>query len=402
MNTKDDNTQGVKVWGLVMTVVPNNTPGTSIVTTSTASAIVPTATATAIVPTATVPTATVPIATVPTTIVIVPTATATATATAIVQPTTVDHTVEMKEETDTKTEEPDEDLGIYVVFSSHNLKVIQEWLKKYVPKNEKISDHIGPMRLVFIKGADTDRTLCVFSAAVYAAIESQGLTIKDEWTKEYRVLKGHIRKGLPFESKQRHLYVKAPECLTITQVEEQLQQKLKEMARFGVIPEDQFTIKIPFESRSSEQHVGRAFFCWRPEVSIKKIAVARMVLQDSPWDFSSVDVEKLRHMKEKINNSDLVRCSWSTVKQLEHIDMSPADRAFRDHTRPANRPFRTITSDNNGNTNNRGRGGYRGRGRGRGGYRANGVTPHVALETETTFTLPTDLPTLNTSNINIV
>ena len=398
MNTEGENTQGVKVWGPVVQPVPVAVPVVTVVPTTTGTATgTGTATATAIVPTATaiVPTATataiVP-AIVPTTTAIVPTT--------IVPPTTVDHTVETKEETDAKTEEPDEDLGIYIVFSSHNLKVIQEWLKKYVPKNEKISDHIGPMRLVFTKGADTDRTLCVFSAAVYAAIERQGLTIKDEWTKEYRVTKGHIRKGLPFENKQRHLYVKAPECLTITQVEEQLQQKLKEMARFGIIPEDQFTIKIPFESRSSEQHVGKAFICWRPEVNIRKIAAARMVLQDSLWNFNLVDAEKLRQMKEKANNADLVRCSWSSVKQLEHIDMSPADRAFRDHTRPVNRPFRTITSDNNSNTNNRGRGGFRFRGRG--GYRANGVTPHVALETETTFTLPTNLPTLNKSNINIV
>ena len=215
----------------------------------------------------------------------------------------------------------EENRQVYVIHSRSPLSVVIDEIKQHIPEDliQNQTNLIGPCRIVFSRGQETDRTICVFNCKIFEEMKKKGLSANRMWS-DFKVVPFRLRDSIMPQAGQRHLFMILPSQLTITDVRKQLVNSLKILSDFGIVKPNSYEILIPFKSRESDDHVGKCFIIWSNGISGRDIAITRIVLHDSRWvDSEGYPIEGRQGLK---------CCFWARISNPKNIKMSPADRSY--------------------------------------------------------------------------
>jgi len=135
--------------------------------------------------------------------------------------------------------------------------------------------------------------------SILDAAELKGLTAGQRGL-DFKMTEYEIREhNLPKEGYTRNFFIPLPKELSIDAVQNQLQNKLDVLCRFGMFSKDEKPrLKIPVESRETGSHRGRAFVTFSRDTPIEVIALARILLH-----LTRLYLDEEKH--------ELMECYWA-------------------------------------------------------------------------------------------
>lgn len=183
---------------------------------------------------------------------------------------------------------------LYIVYSSWSLSRIEELFDDYDQH-----DGIGPMRIDRFRGEETNRTICLLKPELYQNLVAAGFTQR-RYNFDFSIAEFKLREhNYPREGESRNLFVPLSHKLDANESRRQLENKLLELCKFGVLNEGDYKVTIRLTSRHENNHTGSAFLIFKREVHLDQIAVAKIVLHDTWWYDSSDE------------SYELAQCFWA-------------------------------------------------------------------------------------------
>ena len=112
---------------------------------------------------------------------------------------------------------------------------------------------------------------------------------------DFRIAKYVLKdKGLPAPGYTSNFYIIIPKTIPTVEAEIALSSKLQSLVNFGLIKTEDYSLKIPLESRLTGEHRGFSYLAFSSEVEIITTANIKALLHDSFVYFPSLD--KLYHL----------------------------------------------------------------------------------------------------------
>lgn len=201
--------------------------------------------------------------------------------------------------------------GLYLVYSNWTLKDIKLFIENFIPKEEQnMKDkYIGPIRIDYIRGLESERTLCLLHISIYEALLKEGFD-KKVFTYDFRVQKYEIRdNNKPGEGFSSNLYIPLPTALNRDDCKNDLASKLRNLELYNILLPGSYRITLPVISRRTGESTGSAFIEFTTEVELKNRAITRLILNDTDWEIKGT-MRKYR-----------VKCLWARDRENRNKPM---------------------------------------------------------------------------------
>ncbi len=185
----------------------------------------------------------------------------------------------------------------YVINSDESIRTIHENIQAEYDKfpNQDELKEIVLVRCMWLKGKETNYTLCVFDENVYEQIlDSNSMDIEKCRVSMY---------NKPSESQTRNLFVSLPRELSLSDCMKILDNLMSDLILYEVWKKRDFNIVYPGRSRSDDMHTGKAHIYFEnKDESIEKIALTRMFIGGREWENTTRKIEcnwKRRNIRRK-------------------------------------------------------------------------------------------------------
>ena len=186
---------------------------------------------------------------------------------------------------------------VAIVFSNWTLSKIVEFFRDYLECKE---DDIGITKIERFRDRksgemkDSNRTLILIKKELYNKAIEAGLNIPQP-NLDFRISEYIIKdKSKPAENYTSNLYLIIPKNVTIEEAEYSIMQKLNRMVSFEMLNKEDFSLKIPLQSRLTGEHRGFAYLSFSINVDLVTKIFIKALLHDSFMYIQSID--KLYHL----------------------------------------------------------------------------------------------------------
>lgn len=142
------------------------------------------------------------------------------------------------------------------------------------------------------KWRDTNRTIVLISERLYNQLMSKGfykpVRSGDRTGWDFRLVPYEVRQSnLPKEGSKKDLFIRIPADFEMSnsEVEAFIKAKMAPLVKFGVIHDDQFSVKVPLRNkdRANDLVHGSCFLTFVDEVSEHTAALIKAVIDDTLW-----------------------------------------------------------------------------------------------------------------------
>ena len=159
---------------------------------------------------------------------------------------------------------------LYIVYSKRSLDDIHNFLLSYGSEEE-----IGPSRIMYYQGKETDRTAILLSPTVYSKLVEDGYGRRGG---DFNIVPYQLRDyDLPKEG-QRSLFFPLPKDWKGSECRSCIGDLVDTAARLGLFEVGKYKLNIPLYTRTSDVHKGVAFLHFDKEVTTDSIAYLRAFL----------------------------------------------------------------------------------------------------------------------------
>lgn len=186
---------------------------------------------------------------------------------------------------------------VTMVFSNWTLSKIFEFFKDYLEaeptdlgltKIERFKDkRTGEIR-------DSNRTIILMKRTLFEKAIAAGLDMPQPGL-DFRLAEYILsQKSFPAEGYTSNLYLIIPKNVPYTDAEQAILEKIRILIHFGVLQEEDFTLRIPLSSRLTGEHRGFAYLSFNEKVDLTTKAFIKALLNDGFMYVRSLD--KLYHL----------------------------------------------------------------------------------------------------------
>ncbi len=176
---------------------------------------------------------------------------------------------------------------VFLVHSQWSLADIDEFIRKFGDENHRF----GPIRIQRINGKETSRTICLFDHDVYNKMARPGYNERQQNGIDFCVVPFGLRPyNFPGDA-IRNLFIPLPSKLSTRGCQAQLGEKLNSLVIFRVVRKDDFWLKIPLKSRETGEHKNFAIVNFKEDVDIQRIAMCRVIIDESHWNIDETSRE---------------------------------------------------------------------------------------------------------------
>lgn len=179
-----------------------------------------------------------------------------------------------------------------MIYSELSLSQIEAILNRYGSADDFSSLRIIRNRDQGGEWRDTNRTVVLISPRLYDQLiranfhrptRSAGRPPYD-----LRLIPYQIRDtNLPKDGQKKDLFVRIPEevHLSSTDVEAIINAKMNAITTFGLLGDNDYTVKIPLRSknRTTDQVSGASFIAFGPTVTVEAAAQVKAIIDDTFW-----------------------------------------------------------------------------------------------------------------------
>jgi hypothetical protein len=182
------------------------------------------------------------------------------------------------------------DYVVALVFSNWTVGKINDFMEDYLDarkadiglsKIERYKDKKGGLK-------DSNRTLLLLKRQVYEKALLAGLDLQqpnlDFKISEFELLAKHY----PNEGYSSNLFIRFPSTLPTEEGEALLKERMKVFIDFGLLKEEDYSLKIPLTSRITGENRGFALCNFSDSVDVKIRALIRCLIHDC---FLYLDIE---------------------------------------------------------------------------------------------------------------
>jgi len=200
---------------------------------------------------------------------------------------------------------------VYIIYSRWSLSQLDNFLKDY--------GDVGFLRIIYDNtGKETDRTIAIITQQVYKSLCNSGYGVSSQGSRSY----GKGFKIMPFSMKENNfpglgrtktIFVPVPKYFENddSRVIVAVDDKLKHLAEWDIIPDKSWIVNVPLKSREKGGVNGGCFISFNQEVPIEQIATVRILLTDTYWP-------------EHAENSDVSgHAIVKTKRQLPNMNLRP-------------------------------------------------------------------------------
>ena len=211
----------------------------------------------------------------------------------------------------------DSDYGIYIIYSNWALPDVRKFISNIISgddSSQSCSDDIliGPMRISYIKGEESEKTIAILHSSVYDRLVREGFD-KKLFTYDFRIQPYEIRENnKPDPGYSSNLYIPLPTALDKNDCQQDILSKLQLLEKFNIIPHNSFKVTLPVISRRTGESTRSAFIEFSPDVPINNRAVVRLILNDSDWTTSRPTKRNYR-----------VKCLWAADRKSRKKPKTP-------------------------------------------------------------------------------
>lgn len=190
---------------------------------------------------------------------------------------------------------------VYLIHSKWSLTKIDTFLGDY--------GEVGFLRIVYDKdGNETDRNIAILPESSYNALCEDGFD-RRQYGKGCVIAPYVLRdNNFPGEERTNSLFIPVPKDLSADDetVVSTINDKLKHLSEWKIIPVDSWSVNAPLKSREKGGIRGGCFVTFRKDVPIECRAMVRVLITDTYWP----DLEE--------NGSDdrpVFRCFWARSRK---------------------------------------------------------------------------------------
>jgi len=190
------------------------------------------------------------------------------------------------------------DYPIYIIYSSWSIDKIATFLKSYDP------DGVSMLKLIYDQNNfETNKTIAILSDHLYQLLVDHNYHIY-RFETDFKIKKYKLGQYLlPPPDKSHNLFVPIIKKTTEVYVTEKLQEKLLNLANFGILPPDSWKLKCPILSRGDGQVILGCFIFFKKEIELYTIGVVRFLLNNTTWEQDGGN---------KYDN--ILKCHWAKHK----------------------------------------------------------------------------------------
>jgi hypothetical protein len=192
----------------------------------------------------------------------------------------------------------DRDYPIYIIYSSWSIDKITTFLKSYDP------DGVSMLKIVYDNSSqETNKTIAILSDRLYQLLVDHNYHIY-RFEIDFKVKKYKLGDYLlPPADKSTNLFVPIIKKTTEVYVTQKLNDKLVDLANFGIIEHDAWKLKCPISSRGDGQVILGCFIFFKKEIDTFNIGVVRFLLNNTTWEANG------NH-----NYDNMLKCHWAKHK----------------------------------------------------------------------------------------
>jgi hypothetical protein len=171
---------------------------------------------------------------------------------------------------------------LYIIYSKRSLEDIHSFLLSY-----GTLDQIGPARIMYYRGKETDRTVILLSPEVYDKLVEDGYGHRN---RDLYIVPYQLRDYDRPKNGERSLFFSLPKDKKGSECRAYIGYALAIATSLGAIPKDGYKLSIPLYTRTSDVHKGLGFLHFDTEVPIDNIC----------------------YLKAFLHGYEGIRCFWST------------------------------------------------------------------------------------------
>jgi hypothetical protein len=197
---------------------------------------------------------------------------------------------------------------VFLIHSKWSLNKLDTFLSNY--------GDVGFLRIVFDKdGNETDRNIAVLPESVYTALCKDGFD-KRQYGKGFVISRYSLRENnFPGEERTSTLFVPVPKDLSADDdtVVSAIDDKLKHLSEWEIIPENSWSVNAPLKSREKGGIRGGCFVSFKRDVPLSCRAMVRVLLSDTYWPASDEGLTDER---------SVFHCFWARAHKEHHSEKS--------------------------------------------------------------------------------
>ena len=188
------------------------------------------------------------------------------------------------------------DWVVAIIFSNWELSKIYNFFYDYL---EAHPEDVGICKIERFRDKrtrlmrDSNRTLILLKRSIYEKAINMELNLHQN-DMDFRIDEYSLKdKVYPSEGYTSDLYIVIPKNIKYAEIERPILEKMRILVSFGVLNNEDFSLRIPLESRLTGEHRGYAYLSFN-SVDIKTIVYIKALLQDSFIHLTSIN--KLYHL----------------------------------------------------------------------------------------------------------
>lgn len=186
---------------------------------------------------------------------------------------------------------------VYIIHSQWSLLKLDNFLSEY--------GEVGFLRIVYDKdGNETDRNIAILPETSYTALCEDGFD-RRQYGKGCVISPYVLRdNNFPGEERTNTLFIPVPKDLGADDdtVVEAINDKLKHLSEWNIIPADSWSINAPLKSREKGGIRGGCFVSFKRDVPVACRAMVRVLITDTYWPESEENSSEER---------PVFRCFWA-------------------------------------------------------------------------------------------
>jgi len=204
---------------------------------------------------------------------------------------------------------------VYLINSKWSLERIDTFLKGYGNSDDE-DGGVGFLRIVYDKnGQETPRNIAILEKYVYDNLCKDGYNQRQYGKGVHIAPYNLLASNFPTEGKTTSLFIPVPNelCNDDDRVLNSINEKLKHLSLWNILPEDSWSVSAPLKSREKGVINGGCFVSFKRDVSLDARAMTRVLLTDTYWPESPDDDNDER---------PIFRCFWARARKETPVKTS--------------------------------------------------------------------------------
>jgi len=230
-------------------------------------------------------------------------------------------------------------LPVFLIHSRQSLVRLDDFLSEY--------GTVGFLRIVYDnKGEETDRTIAILNPDVYDTLCKEGYN-KRTYGQGFVIAPYKLNDhDIPAsDGRAPALFVPVPKslCENDVTVMREINDKLKHLVEWKIIPDKSWEVKAPLQSREKGGIRGGCYITFK-DVPVETIALIRILLTDTYWPNEDGDEDE---KEDKKAEKSIFRCFWAQSSR-DRKDHSRG-KGFNDNKVKSSTESNSESSESNSN-----------------------------------------------------